>query len=106
VGQTFSLDNKPWMSKAWLFKTDCSGNVLWNRTYDGMGYGTVAHTVIQTGDDGYALAVTHLSPVVTTMIFGLQRQVFQVTCCGIEAMMEEHLTKRTVWSKQVMVTMC
>jgi len=39
----------------WLVKTDASGNALWNQTYGGTGT-DVAHSVVETGDGGYALA--------------------------------------------------
>jgi hypothetical protein len=39
----------------WLVKTDGAGNTQWSRTYGGAG-GDVAHSVVQTGDGGYALA--------------------------------------------------
>lgn len=39
----------------WLVKTDASGNMEWNRTYEGMGTNYWA-SLIQTGDGGFALA--------------------------------------------------
>ena len=39
----------------WLVKTDASGNMMWNKTYDGAG-DDWAYSVIQTGDGGYAIA--------------------------------------------------
>ena len=39
----------------WLVKTDSVGNQLWNKTYGGPG-DEVAYSVIQTNDEGYALA--------------------------------------------------
>jgi len=39
----------------WFVKTDASGNMQWNRTYDG-GANEDAFCVIQTFDDGYAIA--------------------------------------------------
>ena len=38
----------------WLVKTDSSGNQLWSRTYGGAG-NEEAHSLVQTGDGGYAL---------------------------------------------------
>jgi hypothetical protein len=38
-----------------LVKADASGNEVWQKTY-GMGVEDVAKSVIQTGDDGYAMA--------------------------------------------------
>jgi len=40
--------------KAWLLKTDSSGNVVWNQTYGGNGL-DVAGAVAQATDGGYAL---------------------------------------------------
>ncbi len=39
----------------WLVKTDSLGNMEWNQTYGG-GDSDVAHSVVQTGDGGYAIA--------------------------------------------------
>ncbi len=46
-------------SDAWLVKTDSSGNVNWNQTYNnvyGQGNSERAYSLIQTSDGGYALA--------------------------------------------------
>jgi predicted secreted protein len=40
---------------SWLVKTDAAGNAQWNRTYGGAEYDW-ANAMIQTTDDGYALA--------------------------------------------------
>jgi parallel beta-helix repeat protein len=41
----------------WLVRTDSSGNHIWNRTFGGWGGGDdVAYSIIQTKDEGYALA--------------------------------------------------
>lgn len=42
-------------SDFWLVRTDSMGNTEWNRTYGGEGE-DVANSVIQTSDNGYALA--------------------------------------------------
>jgi predicted secreted protein len=39
----------------WLVKTDLYGNMLWNRTYGGAG-DEAANAMVQTSDQGYALA--------------------------------------------------
>ena len=39
----------------WLVKTDASGNMLWNRTYGGIGK-DVAYGLVQTSEGGYAVA--------------------------------------------------
>jgi predicted secreted protein len=39
----------------WLVKTDSYGNMLWSRTYGGAG-DEAANAVVQTSDQGYALA--------------------------------------------------
>jgi len=39
----------------WLVKTDAAGNEEWNQTYGGT-YRCEARSIVQTGDDGYALA--------------------------------------------------
>jgi hypothetical protein len=41
-------------SDYWLVRTDSAGNMLWNRTYGGVG-SDVAHSLIQTDDGGFAL---------------------------------------------------
>jgi hypothetical protein len=38
----------------WLVKTDSAGNMEWSKTYGGVDY-EVAHSVIETGNGGYAL---------------------------------------------------
>ncbi|MCJ7423598.1 hypothetical protein MUP01_04930 [Candidatus Bathyarchaeota archaeon] len=42
-------------SDFWLVKTGASVNAQWNKTYGGTG-AEVAHSVVQTGDGGYAMA--------------------------------------------------
>ena len=39
----------------WLVKTDANGNMQWNRAYGGVRPDE-AHSVVQTADDGYAIA--------------------------------------------------
>jgi hypothetical protein len=48
------------LEDVWLVKTDASGNAQWNMTYGGTNYDE-AETLVQTSDDGYALAGTTLS---------------------------------------------
>lgn len=43
---------EPALSKAWLVKTDSSGDTLWTRTYGERSYG---NCVLQTSDSGYIL---------------------------------------------------
>jgi len=38
---------------SWLVKTDSAGNMIWNKTYEGMN---VVSSLVQTNDGGYALA--------------------------------------------------
>ena len=45
---------------SWLVKTDLDGDVQWSRTYGG-GYYDEAYSVIQTSDDGYAIAGSTMS---------------------------------------------
>jgi hypothetical protein len=40
--------------KAWLFKTDPQGKLMWNETYGDIG--SLAHSVVKTQDGGYAFA--------------------------------------------------
>lgn len=44
----------------WLVKTDSSGNIEWNKTYGGSGFDMLL-SVVQTPDQGYALAGRTLS---------------------------------------------
>jgi len=39
----------------WLVKTDGSGNIMWNKTYGGVGYDR-AYSLVETSDGGFALA--------------------------------------------------
>jgi hypothetical protein len=54
AGITYSLggENTP---DIWLVKTDASGTMTWDRTYGGI-YVDRAHDLVQTSDEGYALA--------------------------------------------------
>ncbi len=40
----------------YLIKADASGDTLWTREYQGLGFGGVATSVVETQDGGYALA--------------------------------------------------
>jgi predicted secreted protein len=53
AGETRSFGNG--QNDAWLIKTDRNGNAQWNKTYGGP-MEDVASMVIQTSDEGYALA--------------------------------------------------
>ena len=44
--------------KVFLIKTDISGKKIWERTFNGLGFGCWAFSVQQTMDDGYILAGT------------------------------------------------
>jgi hypothetical protein len=54
AGDTFSFGTADG-GNFWLVKTDSSGNMQWNKTYAGIDY-DVANSIIQTVDEGYALA--------------------------------------------------
>jgi hypothetical protein len=45
----------PIVPDSWLVKTDSSGNIQWNQTYGGAGTDET-FALVQTSDDGYALA--------------------------------------------------
>jgi hypothetical protein len=50
-------------SNFWLVKTDASGNMLWNKTYqEGRGNTAIAYSLVQTSDGGYFLAGVTDSP--------------------------------------------
>ncbi len=52
VTNSFSGDG---LVNAWLVKTDADGNLQWNQTYSGLGT-SIAGSIVQTTDGGYALA--------------------------------------------------
>ncbi len=54
--------------QGWLVKTDSAGVMQWNKTYGGAG-SNLLYTIVQTSDDGYALAGT-------TSSFGAGEQEF------------------------------
>jgi hypothetical protein len=58
TGQTTSFGAGNW--DAWLFKTDSSGNQLWNKAYGGIN-GEMGADLIQTDDGGYAVIGTTAS---------------------------------------------
>jgi hypothetical protein len=51
----YSTDNNK-SKNIWFVKTDVIGNMQWNRTYGGDSSWENAYSVVQTNDDGYALA--------------------------------------------------
>ncbi len=58
AGYTHSLGlggSDPWLSAAWLVKTDKRGSVQWSKTYGGLERDG-AFNLVQTQDGGYALA--------------------------------------------------
>jgi len=52
AGRTIPSDNSD--PDIWLIRTDSAGNVLWSKTYDGVGYAVVKAMVAV--DDGYLIA--------------------------------------------------
>ena len=46
----------------WLIKTDSSGNMEWNQTYGGAN-SSIAYSLVETSDGGYALAGSSGSPL-------------------------------------------
>ena len=55
AGETESFGPNGNAGDFWLVKTDSAGNVQWNKTYGGIEC-DVASALIQTADDGYAVA--------------------------------------------------
>ncbi len=55
AGYTHSYTNSSLSDDAWLIKTDSLGNMNWNHTYGGIN-DDAAYCVIQTSDEGYAIA--------------------------------------------------
>jgi hypothetical protein len=51
----YAIAGETYFSEAWLIKTDASGHMLWNKTFDGADH---AVSVVQTSDGGYTLACT------------------------------------------------
>jgi hypothetical protein len=54
----------------WLIRTDTSGNIIWDRTYGGLG----AYSVIQTSDGGYALTGDRAFLLITDSLGNIQWQ--------------------------------
>jgi hypothetical protein len=50
------LENPEDYNSNWVVKTDASGNVEWSRVYGSPDMWEMAHSVIQTSDNGYAVA--------------------------------------------------
>ncbi len=56
VGYTYSYGvGTPTYRNFWLVKTDSAGNMQWSRAYTGPGSDDFAYSLVQTGDEGYAL---------------------------------------------------
>jgi hypothetical protein len=53
VGTTNSFGSG--LINAWVVKTDSDGNLQWNQTYSGVGQ-SIAESIVQTNDEGYAFA--------------------------------------------------
>jgi hypothetical protein len=51
----YTQNTSDYSSVCWLVKTDPDGNMEWNKTY-GELKSDYAHSVVQTSDDGYAIA--------------------------------------------------
>jgi len=64
------LGNPSHGSDLWLVKTDENGNEEWNKTMGGTGY-DIAFCVVQTNDEGYALAGATASPYGVSLDFWL-----------------------------------
>ncbi len=59
AGFTYSYGaGTPTYRNFWLVKTDSAGNMQWSRAYKGPGFDNFAYSLVQTGDEGYALAGT------------------------------------------------
>ena len=61
AGYTYSMAEGAGGLYTWLAKTDYSGSLQWNQTYNLLGT-AIAYTVIQTSDHGYALAGGYNTP--------------------------------------------
>jgi len=42
----------------WIVKTDANGNMMWNKTFSGTGYSSIAYSIVKTSDSGLAIAGT------------------------------------------------
>jgi hypothetical protein len=51
-----------------LIKTDASGNLLWNKTFEATGL-VATDSVVQTKDGGYALSGTNIAPPLMSPIY-------------------------------------
>jgi len=75
AGNKISIDDEN--SDFYLVKTDSGGNMLWNRTYGGPGMDSCS-SVQETGDGGYIIAGTTMSPEMDAAIYLIRIAPFPV----------------------------
>ena len=61
AGSNASIMYPAWERAPILIKTDASGELLWNKTFDATGH-VATSSIVQTKDGGYALSGTNIGP--------------------------------------------
>jgi hypothetical protein len=68
AGSNASIMYPAWERAPILIKTDASGELLWNKTFDATGH-VATSSIVQTKDGGYALSGTNIAPPIMNPVW-------------------------------------